>query len=130
MRRTLLAIVAGCAMLAGLAAPALAASDGDLVGQYKVQGWNPGGPATKAPDYTGSFVLRQTDGGLVAQWTTDSKYGGPAIVSHEGGKRLLSIGFTWQGKPGVAVYEVWPDGKTLTGDWSSNGSGAHEMLKR
>lgn len=89
-------------------------------GLYTVEGQNPDGSA-----YGGLFELRE---GPSAAWIARWRVGDAQIIGLgliQGG--LLAVSFTAEGRPGIAIYGVEPDG-TLRGTWTSGGGLGTETL--
>jgi hypothetical protein len=102
---------------AGLAWPAAAQI---REGLYAVEGQNPDGSI-----YRGQFALQT---GPSASWIAAWQIGnvrvmGLAVI--QGG--VLAVSFVVDGNPGVAAFEVEPDGR-LRGVWSTGGGLGTEML--
>ena len=102
-----------CAILTALtllvAAPAFAA---DPVGDYRVEGTNPGGRGS----YVGSVSVRRTGGTYNVTWTiSGSQHVGTGIANKE------SFTTSWQAanSGGTALYA--PNGPNWTGIWTENG---------
>ena len=89
-------------------------------GLYEVQGTNPDGS-----DYEGQLQLRP---GPAGSWVVNWRVGNEQILGlgliNAG---VLGVGFVVNGRPGVSVYEVMPDGK-LRGSWTSGGGMGTELL--
>lgn len=101
-----------------LAAPAA------LEGVYDVEGWNPGTASSAPADYHGSLSLAAQGNGWEADWVVGNDHThGVALLHEVGGKRVLAIGYVDGGAPGIALYEVSPDGKVLNGVWGVGGGG-------
>ncbi|MDB5374402.1 MAG: hypothetical protein JWP04_3044 [Belnapia sp.] len=89
-------------------------------GLYNVEGQNPDGSA-----YEGVFELRE---GPNAAWIGRWSVGNAQIIGLgliQSG--LLALSFTVEGRPGIAIYGVEPDGK-LRGTWTSGGGLGTEIL--
>jgi hypothetical protein len=89
-------------------------------GFYEVEGQNPDGSP-----YNGSFALENAPG---ASWYATWQVGDVRLVGLgliQGG--VLAVSFVVDGRPGVAAYEVEPDGR-LRGAWSTGGGMGTEML--
>lgn len=89
-------------------------------GLYEVEGQNPDGTV-----YTGQFALSPGPG---ASWLAAWQIGGVRILGLgliQGG--ILSVGFAADGRPGVAAFEVEPDGR-LRGSWTTGGGIGTESL--
>jgi len=89
-------------------------------GLYDVEGQNPDGSA-----YQGQFALHPGPG---ASWLAAWQVGGVRVVGLgviQAG--VLAVGFALDGQPGVAAFEVQPDGK-LRGSWTTGGGIGTEML--
>ena len=113
MLRTLLLAAALC----GLALPAGAQI---RQGLYAVEGQNPDGST-----YAGLFALQEAPG---ASWVASWQVGDVQLVGLgliQGG--VLAVSFLANGRPGVAAYEVEPDGR-LRGTWTTGGGLGTEML--
>ena len=117
MRRFLLSalVLLGPALLA--AAPASAQI---RQGFYDVEGRNPDGST-----YGGVFALENAPGASwYAIWQVgDVQLSGLGLI-HGG---VLAVSFVVDGRPGIATYEVEPDGR-LRGAWSTGGGMGPEML--
>jgi len=89
-------------------------------GLYDIEGRNPDGS-----DYRGAFALEEAPGASwYAIWQVgDARLVGLALI-HGG---TLAVSFIVEGRPGVAAYEVEPDGR-LRGTWSTGGGLGTEML--
>ncbi len=103
-----------------LAAAALPTAAQIREGMYTVQGSNPDGST-----YEGEFALRGGPGASwIAVWqVADTRILGLAVI--QGG--VLAVSFVVEGRPGVAAFEVEPDGR-LRGVWSTGGGLGTEML--
>ena len=112
-------LLAACTLAFGLAA-ALPAAAQIREGAYDVAGTNPDGT-----NYDGQFQLRTGPGGAwVANWRVASEnIMGLGLIQ----AGVLAVSFVVNGRPGVAVFEVEPDGK-LRGTWTSGGGLGTEML--
>ena len=89
-------------------------------GNYAVAGQNPDGSA-----YEGTFELME---GPSAAWVARWNVGNAQIIGLgliQGG--MLALSFNVEGRPGIAVYGVEPDG-TLRGTWTSGGGLGTETL--
>ena len=105
------------AALCGLALPAGAQI---REGAYQVEGQNPDGTT-----YGGVFMLQEAAG---ASWLATWQVGDVRLIGLgliQGG--VLAVSFTVNGRPGIAVYGVEPDG-TLRGTWTSGGGLGTEIL--
>lgn len=111
-------LFAACLAL-GLVA-SLAASAQIREGAYGVEGTNPDGST-----YDGQFLLRTGPGGAwVANWrVANETIMGLGLI--QGG--VLAVSFVVNGRPGVSVFEVEPDGR-LRGSWTTGGGLGTEML--
>jgi hypothetical protein len=89
-------------------------------GAYAVEGTNPDGT-----NYDGEFMLRTGPGGAwVATWrVANENIMGLGLIQ----AGVLAVSFVVNGRPGVAVFEVEPDGK-LRGSWTTGGGMGTEML--
>ena len=99
--------------------PALAAAQ-IREGAYDVAGTNPDGS-----NYDGQFLLQA---GPAASWLANWLVGSEQIIGLgliQGG--VLAVSFVVNGRPGVSVFEVEPDGK-LRGSWTTGGGMGTEML--
>ncbi|MDO9711351.1 hypothetical protein [Paracraurococcus lichenis] len=107
------------ALLLGLTA-ALPAAAQIREGLYQVEGTNPDGST-----YEGGFVLQP---GPAAAWLASWRVGGEQInglgLIQSG---VLAVSFVVNNRPGVAVFEVEPDGK-LRGSWTTGGGMGTELL--
>lgn len=115
MRRTLLLALA-------LLGPTLATPAAAQIRQgfYEVEGLNPDGSV-----YSGVFALENAPG---ASWYATWQVGDVRLVGLgliQGG--VLAVSFVVDGRPGVATYEVEPDGR-LRGAWSTGGGMGTEVL--
>jgi hypothetical protein len=103
-----------------LATAALPAAAQLRDGMYTVEGSNPDGST-----YEGEFALRA---GPAASWIAIWQVGDTRLlglgVIHGG---VLAVSFVVEGRPGVAAFEVEPDGR-LRGVWSTGGGLGTEML--
>lgn len=117
MRLSALRLLLLVAALCGLALPASAQL---RQGQYELEGQNPDGSS-----YGGSFSLQEAPGAswLVTWQVDDVRMVGLGLIQ----SGVLSVSFVVDGRPGVAVYEVQPDGK-LRGVWTTGGGLGTEML--
>lgn len=116
LRRCLLAALVAMP-LASLALPAAAQI---REGLYDVEGQNPDGSI-----YQGQFALQP---GPSASWLAAWQVGSVRVVGLgiiQGG--VLAVSFVVDGRPGIAAYEVQPDGK-LRGTWSTGGGLGTEVL--
>lgn len=89
-------------------------------GIYAVEGQNPDGTT-----YSGQLALRPAPG---ASWLAVWQVGGEQVAGLgliQAG--VLAISFVIEGRPGVAAYEVLPDGK-LAGTWTTGGGIGTEIL--
>ncbi|RYJ03874.1 MAG: hypothetical protein EON47_02465 [Acetobacteraceae bacterium] len=89
-------------------------------GTYGVEGQNPDGSS-----YEGTFELME---GPSAAWVARWNVGNAQIIGLgliQGG--MLALSFNVEGRPGIAVYGVEPDG-TLRGTWTSGGGLGTETL--
>ncbi|WP_424134203.1 hypothetical protein [Roseomonas chloroacetimidivorans] len=120
MKRIAMAALVAVPMmaLAGFAAPAQAQRSG----LYDVSGVAVDGTA-----YSGQMAIQQV--GLASWhvvWNLDSgRYEGYGMSAGP----VFSVGFTVGDRPGVAIYEVAPDG-AMTGQWTmigSNGIGTETL---
>lgn len=105
------------ALVLGLATPAFAQI---REGAYAVQGTNPDGST-----YEGQLLLRP---GPAGSWLANWRVGREQILGLgliNGG--VLAISFVIEGRPGVSVFEVDPDGK-LRGHWTTGGGLGTEIL--
>jgi hypothetical protein len=89
-------------------------------GAYGVEGTNPDGT-----NYEGEFLLRTGPGGAwVGNWRVASEnIMGLGLIQ----AGVLAVSFVVNGRPGVAVFEVEPDGR-LRGSWTTGGGMGTEML--
>ncbi|HYZ31651.1 MAG TPA: hypothetical protein VE684_05130 [Crenalkalicoccus sp.] len=108
-------------LLAPLLAAAWPAAAQIREGAYEIEGQNPDGST-----YAGTFLLQTAPSAAwyVAWQVGDVRLLGLGVI--EGG--VLAVGFTLDGRPGVAAYQVQPDG-TLRGVWSTGGGLGTETLK-
>ena len=117
-RRTLpLAVLALLGPILAMGRPATAQI---RQGYYEVDGQNPDGSS-----YGGVFALENAPG---ASWYVTWQVGDVRLVGLgliQGG--VLAVSFVVDGRPGVAAYEVEPDGR-LRGAWSTGGGMGTEML--
>jgi hypothetical protein len=107
------------ALMLGLIA-ALPASAQIREGGYAVEGTNPDGST-----YDGQFLLQAGPSG---SWLANWRVGNEQIIGLgliQGG--VLAVSFVINGRPGVSVFEVEPDGK-LRGSWTTGGGMGTEML--
>lgn len=111
--RTLL-LAAGLMLLAPIASAQL------REGAYKVEGQNPDGST-----YEGSFELRAgPNAAWIARWQVgNTRILGLGLVQ----QGLLAVSFSVEGRPGIAIYGVEPDG-SLRGTWTSGGGLGTETL--
>jgi hypothetical protein len=89
-------------------------------GVYAVEGQNPDGTT-----YAGQLALRSAPG---ASWLAIWQVGGQQVAGLgliQAG--VLAISFIVNGRPGIAAYEVMPDG-TLGGTWTTGGGIGTETL--
>jgi hypothetical protein len=116
-RPLLFAALLALGLAASLAAPAAAQI---REGAYGVEGTNPDGS-----NYDGEFLLRTGPGGAwVANWRVASEnIMGLGLIQ----AGVLAVSFVVNGRPGVAVFEVEPDGR-LRGSWTTGGGMGTEML--
>jgi hypothetical protein len=116
-RPLLFAALLALGLAAAFAAPASAQI---REGAYDVSGVNPDGS-----NYDGEFLLRTGPGGAwVANWrVANENIMGLGLIQ----AGVLAVSFVVNGRPGVAVFEVEPDGK-LRGTWTSGGGLGTEML--
>jgi len=117
MRLSVLRLLLLVAALCGLALPASAQL---RQGQYALEGQNPDGST-----YDGTFSLQEAPGAswLVTWQVDDVRIVGLGLIQ----SGVLSVSFVVDGRPGVAVYEVQPDGK-LRGVWTTGGGLGTEIL--
>jgi hypothetical protein len=89
-------------------------------GLYAIEGSNPDGT-----NYTGKFALQPGPAGSwIGVWQVGTaRIAGLGLI--EGG--VLAISFVAEGRPGIAAYQVEPDGK-LRGSWTTGGGTGSEML--
>ena len=117
-RRTLpLAVLALLGPILAMGRPATAQI---RQGYYEVEGQNPDGSS-----YGGVFALENAPG---ASWYVTWQVGDVRLVGLgliQGG--VLAVSFVVDGRPGVAAFEVEPDGQ-LRGIWSTGGGLGTEML--
>jgi hypothetical protein len=115
MRRSLLLALV-------LLGPALALPAAAQIRQgfYEIEGQNPDGSP-----YGGVFALENAPGASwYATWQVgDVRLTGLGLI--QGG--VLAVSFVVDGRPGIATYEVEPDGR-LRGAWSTGGGMGTEML--
>jgi hypothetical protein len=105
----------------GLAAAITAPASAQIrEGAYDVSGTNPDGS-----NYDGQFLLRTGPGGAwVATWrVANENIMGLGLIQ----AGVLAVSFVVNGRPGVAVFEVEPDGR-LRGSWTTGGGLGTEML--
>jgi hypothetical protein len=89
-------------------------------GIYVVEGQNPDGTT-----YTGQLALRAAPG---ASWLAVWQVGGEQVAGLgliQAG--VLAISFIVGGRPGIAAFEVQPNG-TLAGSWTTGGGIGTEVL--
>lgn len=100
--------------------PALPAWAQIREGLYEVEGQNPDGTT-----YSGHLSLQTAPGAAwIATWQmSDVRIVGLGLI--QGG--VLAISFVVEGLPGIAAYEVDPDG-TLRGVWTTGGGLGTETL--
>mgnify|MGYP006976756384 CR=1 FL=1 len=117
MRLSVLCLLLSAAILCGLAMPAAAQL---RQGQYGLEGHNPDGST-----YVGTFSLQEGPGAAwLATWQVeDVRMLGLGLIQ----SGVLAVSFIVDGRPGVAVYEVQPDGK-LRGVWTTGGGLGTEIL--
>lgn len=118
-RRAWLCLLPALLLVLGLAVTPPAAAQ-IREGLYEVEGQNPDGTT-----YQGQFALQT---GPAASWLAAWQVGGVRIVGLgviQGG--VLAVAFTVDGRPGVAAFEVEPDGR-LRGSWTTGGGIGTEML--
>jgi hypothetical protein len=112
MRRMLLTAATLCCL-------ALPAGAQLRAGFYDVEGQNPDGTP-----YRGAFLLQEAGAGWLASWQVgDVRLVGLGLIQ----SGVLAISFVVEGRPGIAAYEVEPDGR-LRGTWSTGGGLGMEML--
>jgi len=107
--------MAAALVLGGLtlqAAPAAAQRNG----VYEVAGTNPDGTA-----YTGQMLIQQVG---LASWRVawqvgENRFEGYGMSSGP----VFSVGFILAERPGIAIYQITPDGG-MTGQWTLIGSSA------
>ena len=108
------------ALLAALLASAQPALAQIREGIYAVEGTNPDGS-----NYDGQFLLQA---GPAGSWLANWRVANEQIVGlgliHGG---VLAVSFVINGRPGVSVYEVDPNG-TLRGSWTTGGGMGTEQL--
>ena len=118
MRRLRSLLPAGL-LLAGLlaASPALAQI---RAGLYALEGRNADGS-----EYHGQFALQPGPGtSWIATWQVgDTQLSGLGLI--QGG--VLAISFVVEGRPGIAAFDVEPDGR-LRGSWTTGGGMGMETL--
>lgn len=120
MRRTL-TLACTLALLGHASTAVLAPAAAQIrQGLYEIEGKNPDGS-----DYKGAFALEEAPGASwYAVWQVgDARLVGLGLI--QGG--TLAVSFIVDGRPGVAAYEVEPDGR-LRGTWSTGGGLGTEML--
>ncbi len=113
------ALVLGSLVLSAALAPDARAQL--RAGSYTVEGQNPDGTP-----YEGTFELLE---GPSAAWIARWNVGNAQIIGLgliQGG--MLALSFSVEGRPGIAVYGVEPDG-SLRGTWTSGGGLGTEVLK-
>lgn len=89
-------------------------------GIYQVEGTNPDGST-----YEGQFLLQA---GPAASWIASWRVGNEQIIGLgliQAG--VLAVSFVVNNRPGVAVFEVEPDGR-LRGSWTTGGGMGTEHL--
>lgn len=91
-------------------------------GTYRLSGTNPDGST-----YEGEFALQPGPGASwIAAWQVgDARIFGLAVI--QGG--VLAVSFVVEGRPGVAAFDVEPDG-SLRGIWTTGGGLGTETLRR
>lgn len=111
-------LFAACLALGLLASAAASAQIRE--GAYDISGTNPDGS-----NYDGQFLLRAGPGGAwIGTWrVANETIMGLGLI--QGG--VLAVSFVVNGRPGVAVFEVEPDGR-LRGSWTTGGGLGTEML--
>lgn len=110
-------IVALCLLALLPTWPAAATSPASLEGLYAVQGWEPGGDSSAAPDYDGHIRLtRQGASYRLEGKMDDASYVGVGLMDHASG--MLSLMFESQGgkERGATAMKRQPDG-SLRGFW-------------
>ncbi|MBL6455689.1 hypothetical protein JMJ55_10165 [Belnapia sp. T6] len=114
-RFRILALAAGLLLLAPAAFAQL------RPGSYAIEGINPDGTT-----YEGSFELREgPNGAWIGRWLVgNAQILGLGLIQ----SGMLALGFSADGRPGVAIYGVEPDG-SLRGSWTSGGGMGTEVLK-
>ncbi|SDB57728.1 hypothetical protein [Belnapia rosea] len=90
-------------------------------GRYAIDGQNPDGSP-----YEGGFELREgPNGAWLARWLVgNAQIIGLGLIQ----SGMLAISFVVDGRPGVAIYGVEPDG-SLRGTWTTGGGLGTEILK-
>jgi hypothetical protein len=89
-------------------------------GLYAVEGTNPDGST-----YEGQFLLQP---GPAASWLANWRVGNEQVLGLgliQGG--VLAVSFIVNDRPGIAIFEVEPDGR-LRGSWTTGGGMGTEML--
>lgn len=89
-------------------------------GLYTVEGQNPDGST-----YAGTLALQPAPG---ASWLVVWRVGGAQLAGLglvQAG--VLAVSFVIEGRPGIVVYEVEPNGR-LRGVWTTGGGLGTEML--
>jgi hypothetical protein len=89
-------------------------------GLYEVEGTNPDGST-----YEGRFLLQA---GPAASWVARWQVGDEQVIGLgliQGG--VLAVSFVIDGRPGIAVFDVEPDGR-LRGSWTTGGGMGTEKL--
>ncbi|MCB4822145.1 hypothetical protein [Roseicella aerolata] len=89
-------------------------------GLYEVEGTNPDGST-----YEGRFLLQA---GPAASWVARWQVGDEQVIGLgliQGG--VLAVSFVIDGRPGIAVFDVEPDGR-LRGSWTTGGGMGTERL--
>ncbi len=114
--RMMMKRIAMAALAAAGLALSLAPAQAQRNGLYEVTGTNPDGSA-----YTGNMIVQQVG---LASWRVawqvgENRFEGYAMSSGP----VFSVGFTLGQAPGVAIYQVSPDG-SMTGQWTLIGSSA------
>ncbi len=116
VRRLVPAVLLACSLAV---LPRLAAAQ-IREGIYDIAGTNPDGS-----EYQGGLALGP---GPAGSWLARWQVGGTQLLGLgliQGG--VLAVSFVVDGRPGVAVYEVEPDGK-LRGSWTTGGGLGTEIL--
>jgi hypothetical protein len=108
------------AMILSVGLLALPAAAQIREGAYDIEGTNPDGSV-----YQGQFLLQPGPGGSwLANWqVANERIMGLGLI-HGG---VLAVSFVVNGRPGVSVFEVEPDGR-LRGSWTTGGGVGTEML--